>query len=544
MAGHRTPAHPVRGRGSHNTDEFPTPRARTGTPPTGANRRGLILGMLREPPSLPPCPVYLARLPNPSETDLAMSEQPFTLGPYVLVEEIGRGGMGEVWRAQWIGPDGMVMPCAVKRMLPSGAAGGKRAEMFINEARVTMRLNHANICRILPIVGSEPDLFIAMEWVNGIDLKTLYSRLELGGRVLSFDTIRYILHCLLRALDHAHSLRVGGEPFPVIHRDVSPHNVMLSVNGEVKLMDFGIARVLVDETSPAKFAGKLRYSPREHLTGDVKPATDLFAVGAILHELVEGTRFRPDCETQEQMIEEIKLGRTYLLTRPGVPEWTRALHKALLQPNITDRVQTAREALSMLGRVIAEQDELGQMVRHYVGPQAGTSGSTTAHRAATPVDDADSASAAGLPGPKSPPYVVGQEGERKRRGTDSTTMTAQRSPSPARSGVRSSPGAKASHDLNGVVPRPRSRPKAVWVKVRKSEAASSPADAEPDASAPVADAVAEFTTSGTIIADSAIAKAAVNDAPPTSQPDTRSAGAHAQGTQSTDQGDQHAGGEP
>ncbi len=409
-----------------------------------------------------------------------MSKPPLRLGPYVLIERIGKGGMAEVWRGQWIGPDGGVMPCALKRMLPEVALNEDAARMFVDERRMSMRLNHANVCRVLPAAGSET--YIAMEWVNGMNLADLTSRLRLGGDLLSFETIRYIVHCLLRALEHAHMLRVGGVPYPIIHRDVSPQNVMISVHGEVKLMDFGVARVLADETSPAEFAGKLRYCPREQvMMGKMGPATDLYAVGAVLHEMVEGSLFRADCSTKAQMIETIKQGHIPVLTRPGVPDWCRALHKALLQPNSDERPASAREALTTLGRVTAEQDELGQMVSFYLGAQAGMSGSTTAHHAAVPVEPSSTPAVAPEISPR-PASAPSQDADQVRDGE-----LLQRTPTAVvskRHAARQDPPIASSLDTDGAVPRPRPRPRAEWFRLVEPDDASKQALPHPTPSEP------------------------------------------------------------
>ncbi|MCA9652326.1 MAG: protein kinase [Myxococcales bacterium] len=297
------------------------------------------------------------------------------VGPYKLIEPLGNGGMARVFRAQWIGEDGMVQPCAFKAMREELAQSATFREMFLDEARLSMRLSHSNICRVYS-ASSEPYLYIVMEWVNGRNLSELMERLRLVRQPLPYDLVTYIIYSLLLALGSAHQLRVNRKPFPIIHRDVSPQNVMISVHGEVKLMDFGIARVLADETSPADYAGKLRYVPKEQLLGKFSPATDLYAAGAILHELIEGALFRANRMTRDEMLEAIYNGGVPELTRPGVPDRLRRLHDTLLQPDEVNRCQSARDGLALLGKVTAEQTSLGQIMTSFLGPQASVSGST------------------------------------------------------------------------------------------------------------------------------------------------------------------------
>jgi serine/threonine protein kinase len=312
-----------------------------------------------------------------------MSDVPIQIGSYTLLEKIGKGGMAEVYRAQWAGHDNMLMPCAVKLMLPN-AVNPTSVQLFRNEQRLALLLSHQNICRLFPTGGTSDGsrLYIPMEWINGLDLLKLSKSMRSDGKYLSYDVIGYIVHCLLRALQHAHTLVVGGQPHPIIHRDISPHNVMLSCHGEVKLMDFGVALLLSSEETQQYFAGKLRYASREQVAGEVRAASDLFAVGALLHEMIEGCRFREDCLTTVELLERIPEEAPPILTRPEVPPNLRALHRGLLQRDMEFRIQTSTEALDVLGDVVAAQKALSQLVCAQIGTQANMSGSTRMVRAA------------------------------------------------------------------------------------------------------------------------------------------------------------------
>lgn len=407
-----------------------------------------------------------------------MTSIPLTLGPYRLIARIGKGGMAQVWRAQWIGAGGMIMACAVKVMLEEVALDERLRAMFLQEARLAMRLSHANICRILPTAGTDPYPYIAMEWINGLNLSELNDRLRMSRRQLPYDLIQYIIHSLLLALDAAHTLVVGGQPFPIIHRDVSPQNVMISVRGEVKLMDFGIARVLVNETSPIEYAGKLRYSPQEQIDGRIKPATDLYAVGAILHELVEGSLFRADCTSKSQMLAMINSGHTPVLTRPAVPENLRALHNALLRPKAEDRPQSAAEALEILGSVTAEQKALGQIITADLGAQAAMSGSTMgdfpvpSEVASIPDPQGQIDSVMPKPAKANEPVRVGGVIER----TPTCVVSNPHAQVPQNA---QGPEPDEGEGDSGAIPQPRVRPRARWVKI--IEATEDPVGPEAEA---------------------------------------------------------------
>lgn len=376
------------------------------------------------------------------------------IGPIRILEAIGKGGMAQVYRGQWWGEGRTVMAVAVKEMREEVAADPVAREMFIEEARISAYLTHANICRVYPVAARSEPPYIVMEWINGLDLASLNHRLRLARQELPYELIGYIVHCLLRALKAAHTFVLDGRPHPIIHRDVSPQNVMLSAKGEVKLMDFGIARVLVDQTSPVGYAGKLRYSPQEQIAGRVVPATDLYAVGAVLHEMVEGSLFRADFRSPGDMRRAIEEGYVPMLTRPNVPTRLRELHNALLQPKPEDRPQSATAGLQLLGPVVSVSEEIAALVSRQLGDRAKMSGSTQGdfpipeQVAALP----DPPAGGSARGPSPPPSTS----------TGESDEVANRTPT-ARLGKPKVAPARRCEDQD--VPVPRQRPRAGWVRV-------------------------------------------------------------------------------
>ena len=271
------------------------------------------------------------------------------LGKYQLVEKIGQGGMAEVWLGRCSLGDGSAKACAIKVMLPHIADDPRYRQMFATEARLCMQLTNANIVQVFDAGQHDTSLYLAMEWVDGTDLATLLTLTREQGHEIPLSIVGHIVGELLHALDYAHRLTSEGAPLGIVHRDVSPHNVMISAAGEVKLADFGVARLLPDESSHEYAKGKLRYMPREQLVGRPSPASDLFGVGAILHELLSGERFRSR-RTEQDMYAEI-LGETLpRLERSDLPLELERLRCALLQPEVTQRLQTAEEALLVLER--------------------------------------------------------------------------------------------------------------------------------------------------------------------------------------------------
>jgi serine/threonine protein kinase len=271
------------------------------------------------------------------------------LGRYQLIEKIARGGMAEVWLGRCALVDGSAKACAIKVMLPHIADDPRYRQMFATEARLCMQLTNANIVQVFDAGQSGAQLYLAMEWVDGTDLATLLAMSRAHGHDVPLCVVGHVIGELLHALDYAHRVTSAGAPLGIIHRDVSPHNVMISAAGEVKLADFGVARLLPDESSHEYAKGKLRYMAREQLIGRPTPASDLFGVGAILHELLSGERFRSR-RAEEDMYAEILGESLPRLDRPDLPIELERLRCGLLQPDVTKRLQTAEEALLVLER--------------------------------------------------------------------------------------------------------------------------------------------------------------------------------------------------
>jgi serine/threonine protein kinase len=271
------------------------------------------------------------------------------LGKYELVEKIGQGGMAEVWLGRCCVVSGSVKTCAIKVMLPHIADDPRYRQMFSTETRLCMQLTNANIVQVFDAGQHDAALYLAMEWVDGTDLATLLGMTRQMGIEVPLSVVGYVVGELLHALDYAHRLTSGGAPLGIIHRDISPQNVMISASGEVKLADFGVARLLPDESSHEYAKGKLRYMAREQLVGRPQPASDLFGVGAILHELLSDEKFR-NRRSEQGLYAEILGESLPVLERVGLPPELERLRCALLQPEATHRLQTAEEALLVLDR--------------------------------------------------------------------------------------------------------------------------------------------------------------------------------------------------
>lgn len=225
-----------------------------------------------------------------------MSERlPLTLGRYSLLERLGRGGMGHVYLARVDGSHGIQKLCVVKTLRPDLAAEREYVTRFLDEARLVMQLSHRNICSVFDAGEVDGQYFLAMDLVAGTDLRTLWDAANDAGRPIDPSLALYVVIEMLEGLDYAHrAVDMKGRPLHVVHRDVSPHNVMVSAEGGVQLIDFGLAFSLhkVERTKTDVVHGKVSYMPPEQIRGkDVDKRADVFAAAVVLYELLAHARY-------------------------------------------------------------------------------------------------------------------------------------------------------------------------------------------------------------------------------------------------------------
>jgi serine/threonine-protein kinase len=217
------------------------------------------------------------------------------LGRYRLLRLLATGGMGEVYLARQEGPAGFAKPVVIKRILPSLAREQVFIDMFVNEARLAALLQHPNVVQIFELGEDAGSYFIAMELIHGHTLRAMFQKLRAVDRAFPPGQLARICSQALLGLHYAHTLAdEAGAPLGIIHRDLSPDNVMVGFDGAVKVLDFGIAKAsfALGQTKPGTVRGKYSYMSPEHLRGEgVDRRTDLWAIGVILYELL--TRRRP-----------------------------------------------------------------------------------------------------------------------------------------------------------------------------------------------------------------------------------------------------------
>src|ERR1700760_258434 len=213
---------------------------------------------------------------------------------YRVVEKLESGGMAEVFRAESEGLQGFKKQVAIKRVLPQLSSKKKFISMFLDEARLSAQLSHSNCVQVFDIGVGDSAFFIVMEFVDGANLKTIIEHLKKAGRDFPVEAAVYLALEICKGLAYAHELTdTNGVPLHIVHRDMSPPNVLVTKHGEVKIVDFGLAKAnsQLEKSEPGIIKGKFSYLSPEAAQGlAVHAKTDIFAVGIILWELLAGRR--------------------------------------------------------------------------------------------------------------------------------------------------------------------------------------------------------------------------------------------------------------
>ena len=226
-----------------------------------------------------------------------------TLGRYRLTRRLAAGGMGEVYLAELPGVANLSQRVAIKRILPHLARDSEFVSKFIDEAYIMMRLHHGNIVGVHELADQDGELYIVMEYLPGRDLKAVTRRLRQNRQVMPPDLALWLVAEICAALDYAHrKVDEDGTPMHIVHRDVSPSNVLLGAGGEVKLLDFGIARARgrLHQSVSGTLQGKFVYMSPEQADGrKVDARSDIYSAGLVLYELITGVRpFEGESETE------------------------------------------------------------------------------------------------------------------------------------------------------------------------------------------------------------------------------------------------------
>ncbi|MBN2804258.1 MAG: serine/threonine protein kinase, partial [Deltaproteobacteria bacterium] len=213
-------------------------------------------------------------------------------GKYQLLDQIAKGGMAEIFKAKSYGVEGFEKILVIKRILPFFSSDEKFVEMFVNEAKIAVSLNHANIVQIYDLGKAGEYYFIAMEYINGPDLSKIIENCDRQNSVIPLEIALFITSEIAKGLDYAHrQVDSNHNSLNIIHRDISPQNILLSTEGEVKITDFGIAKAknafMAEITQSIN--GNFSYMSPEQATGLSQDSrTDIFSTGAVLYKMLTG----------------------------------------------------------------------------------------------------------------------------------------------------------------------------------------------------------------------------------------------------------------
>jgi serine/threonine-protein kinase len=270
------------------------------------------------------------------------------LGRYHLLDRIAFGGMAEIFRAKTYDSRGQEHMVAIKRVLRHLSDDDDFLQMLVDEAKIVSLLDHANIARVYEFVRVGEDYFIAMEYVDGKDLRSILDRCRAEGLWLTIEDCAYVIMRVAEGLHAAHEKCDGtGIPLNIVHRDVSPSNVLISYQGQVKLCDFGIAKATLSriQTRTGVIKGKVKYmSPEQAMGRPVDRRSDLFSAGTVLYEtLTKQCPFQADNEMELIFrVRDAKYPRPTRYNPEIPPALDRVLRKAMARA-VSSRYQSALE---------------------------------------------------------------------------------------------------------------------------------------------------------------------------------------------------------
>ncbi|AFE09337.1 serine/threonine protein kinase [Corallococcus coralloides DSM 2259] len=304
----------------------------------------------------------------------APTESPRFFGRYELVHLLGQGGMGEVYLAKLSGAAGFEKPCIVKTILPGLVKDRQFLDRFHHEAKVLVHLVHSSIAQVYDMGEADGTYYMALEYVAGVDLGYLLEQARVQGRAVPAPVALYVGQRMAEGLGYAHrKTGTDGEPLGIVHRDVSPHNVMVSYEGEVKVIDFGLAKSTARSkyTLPSTVMGKLGYmSPEQVRAEPLDHRSDIYSCAVVVWEMLAGRGLVPH-GTVGEMMAAMSHPVVPPLTdfRPDVEPSLEAVLRRALAPSPADRYSRADEFARALNAELLRSgnplgaEEVGEFVR-------------------------------------------------------------------------------------------------------------------------------------------------------------------------------------
>jgi serine/threonine-protein kinase len=301
---------------------------------------------------------------------------------YRVIKRLASGGMAEVFVAESAGIEGFRKQVAIKRVLPQLSKKEQFIAMFLDEARLSAHLSHTNVVSVFDIGVGDGTYFIVMEYVDGADLKAVMDHAKKIGAAIPVEVAAYITRRICQGLAYAHELRDReGKPLQIIHRDITPANVLVTRYGEVKIVDFGLAKASsqLAESDAGVIKGKFGYlAPETVMEKPVDQRVDVFAAGIILWEMLAGRRlFLGETDFQTvRMVRDAVIPPLPSINRAVPPDLDELVRRALAR-DPDARYQTARDLgrdltrfLYRYGRPVSD-DDVAELVVRAVGPSGG-----------------------------------------------------------------------------------------------------------------------------------------------------------------------------
>ncbi len=284
-----------------------------------------------------------------------------TFGKYTLLERIAVGGMAEVFLAVQSGLQGFEKYLAIKRIRPHLCGEESFLRMFLDEAKLAAQLQHPNVVQIFDLGRIGDAYFIAMEYISGRDMSRVVPRAEKLGILFPIEYALSVAASVLDGLSYAHGKTDAmGDPLNIVHRDVTPENIMVGWNGNVKILDFGIAKAAnqSDQTRAGEIKGKLSYmSPEQAMGKTLDARSDVFSLGVVLYEWITGYRMFTG-ENEMAILKSIIDGKIYPPSyfREEVPEELEEILMKALAKDRDERFQSARDMQYDILQFLARQE--------------------------------------------------------------------------------------------------------------------------------------------------------------------------------------------
>ncbi|MDO8520011.1 MAG: serine/threonine-protein kinase [Deltaproteobacteria bacterium] len=309
-----------------------------------------------------------------------MPENELKLGDYLILEKIAHGGMAQIYKAKTADPKGIERLVVIKRILPHISSNPEYVEMLIDEAKIAVHFNHGNIAQIYDLGRIENDYFIVMEYVDGKTVGQVLRDFNERGERLPLDLIVFALAEVCRGLDYMHrKTGADGNSLGVVHRDISPQNIIISYSGTVKIIDFGVAKSLdkLSQTESGVLKGKFAYMSPEQAEGDqIDRRSDIFAAGILLWELLTGERLFK----RKTNPETVKAVRKAAVKHPSkyridIPRTLDKIVMKALERRRGARYQWASDMAADLTRVLYELNpdfrplHVTELLYRYFGPE-------------------------------------------------------------------------------------------------------------------------------------------------------------------------------